>query len=67
MISLVKDRPGHDFRYALNSNFFRREFNWKPTNDFNSGINKTIEWYKKNHSWVNEIKKKYKDNRLGNT
>ena len=67
MISLVKDRPGHDFRYALNSDLFRKEFNWKSINDFNSGINKTIEWYKTNHSWVNEIKKKYKDYRLGNT
>ena len=64
-IILVKDRPGHDLRYALDSSSFKKTFNWKPKNNFKQGINKTIFWYKKNHKWIHDITKKYNDFRLG--
>ncbi len=61
----VKDRPGHDLRYALNSTSFRKRYKWRNKHSFNKGIKKTISWYKNNKSWLSEIKKKYKDKRLG--
>ena len=64
-IKYVKDRPGHDLRYALNSNKFKKTFRWKPKVDLTTGINKTIIWYKKNKKWIKEINKNYKDKRLG--
>ena len=62
----VKDRPGHDLRYALNSKLFFKTYKWKPQNTFEKGIEKTINWYKKNKLWLNYCEKKYKGNRLGN-
>jgi dTDP-glucose 4,6-dehydratase len=62
----VKDRPGHDFRYALNSELFFKTYQWKPQNTFDKGIEKTISWYKKNELWLNYCEKKYKGKRLGN-
>ena len=62
----VKDRPGHDLRYALNSKSFFKEYKWKPQNTFKQGIEKTINWYKNNQLWLNYCEKKYKGNRLGN-
>jgi dTDP-glucose 4,6-dehydratase len=62
----VKDRPGHDFRYALNSKLFFKTYKWKPQNTFDKGIEKTINWYKNNQLWLNYCEKKYKGNRLGN-
>ena len=64
-IEFVKDRPGHDLRYALNSTKFKKAFNWKPKVNLTDGINKTIIWYKKNKNWLKEINKNYKDKRLG--
>ena len=64
-IKYVRDRPGHDFRYALNSNKFKKTFKWKPKVRLYDGIIKTIIWYKKNKEWIIEINKKYKDKRLG--
>jgi dTDP-glucose 4,6-dehydratase len=61
----VKDRPGHDLRYALNSKSFFKKYKWKPKNTFKQGIEKTINWYKNNQLWLNYCKKKYKGNRLG--
>ena len=61
----IKDRPGHDLRYALDSTIFRKKFKWTNKYNFNTGIKKTISWYKNNKDWLNEIKKKYKDKRLG--
>jgi len=62
----VKDRPGHDFRYALNSELFFKTYKWKAQNTFDNGIEKTINWYKNNQLWLNYCEKKYKGNRLGN-
>jgi dTDP-glucose 4,6-dehydratase len=46
LISFVKDRPGHDWRYAINSAKARNELDWKPKRDFESGLRDTIEWYR---------------------
>ena len=62
----VKDRPGHDLRYALNSEMFFKTYHWKTQNTFEKGIEKTINWYKNNQLWLNYCEKKYKGNRLGN-
>jgi len=65
-ITFVKDRPGHDFRYAMDITKINQEFNWKPKESFSSGIRKTIEWYLKNEKWWKDIQnKKYKQERLG--
>ncbi len=64
-ILFVKDRPGHDFRYALNSRKFKNKFKWKNKTKFTKGIVKTIKWYNKNYDWLQTIRKKYKDIRLG--
>ena len=65
-ITFVKDRPGHDFRYAMDITKINQEFNWKPKESFSSGIRKTIEWYLENEKWWRDIQnKKYKQERLG--
>ncbi|MFP6873250.1 MAG: dTDP-glucose 4,6-dehydratase [Verrucomicrobiales bacterium] len=46
LISFVKDRPGHDWRYAINSAKARNELDWEPKHDFGSGLRETIEWYR---------------------
>ena len=45
LIEHVEDRPGHDFRYSMNSSKISRELNWKPKISFKEGIKKTVEWY----------------------
>ncbi len=48
MIEFVKDRPGHDWRYAIDASKIKKELGWEPQVNFEQGINKTIEWYKNN-------------------
>ena len=55
----VKDRPGHDFRYAINSSKLRKQFNWKPKIILNEGISSTIDWYLKNLEYFKTIKKEH--------
>jgi dTDP-glucose 4,6-dehydratase len=64
-ISFIKDRPGHDVRYALNSNKIKKELNWRPKTSFNEGIKITFEWYKNNSSYYKSISKKDIIKRLG--
>ncbi len=52
LISLVKDRPGHDRRYAMDSSRIRRELGWKPSETVQSGIRRTLLWYLENQDWV---------------
>lgn len=52
MIEFVKDRPGHDIRYRLNSQKLYREFDWKPKTNFEQGIESTVRWFLKNKSWA---------------
>ena len=66
LITFVKDRPGHDFRYAIDSTKINKELGWKPSETFFSGIRKTIKWYIENENWWREIQKeKYNQERLG--
>tara|TARA_Y100000996_G_scaffold391342_1_gene353260 strand:- start:2214 stop:3260 length:1047 start_codon:yes stop_codon:yes gene_type:complete len=66
LITYVKDRPGHDFRYAIDSSKIRNELKWKPIQSFESGLKKTIEWYLANENWLREIQKNhYNQERLG--
>jgi dTDP-glucose 4,6-dehydratase len=55
LITHVKDRPGHDRRYAINAEKIARELCWKPTETFASGIEKTVDWYLKNQGWVARV------------
>lgn len=55
LIQFVKDRPGHDKRYAINSEKLHRQLGWKPEENFKSGIQKTIKWYLENQTWVENI------------
>ena len=64
-IKFVKDRPGHDIRYALNSNKIKRELKWKPKISFNKGIKLTFEWYKNNKKYYKSLKRKDIIRRLG--
>ena len=54
-ISYVKDRPGHDRRYAIDATKLERNLNWKPKETFETGIRKTIQWYLDNQAWVNHV------------
>ena len=51
-IEYVKDRPGHDRRYAINSTKLRTECGWEPLTSFDEGLAKTVEWYKANTDWI---------------
>jgi dTDP-glucose 4,6-dehydratase len=50
-ISFVKDRPGHDRRYAIDSSFAQEELKWKPRKDFKHGLEATVHWYIENEPW----------------
>jgi dTDP-glucose 4,6-dehydratase len=54
-IAFVKDRPGHDRRYAIDARKLERELGWKPEETFETGIRKTIEWYLANEDWVKNV------------
>jgi dTDP-glucose 4,6-dehydratase len=56
LIQFVADRPGHDYRYAINSNRMARELGWRPTETFESGLKKTVRWYLDNSQWVDRVK-----------
>ena len=51
LITFVKDRPGHDYRYAIDSSKIKQQLNWEPKENFNSGIRKTIKRYINNENW----------------
>ena len=55
LISFVKDRPGHDLRYAIDASKIENELRWKPKYNFDTGIKMTIDWYMNNQSWWNDI------------
>lgn len=66
LITYVKDRPGHDRRYAINCDRIQAECGWEPSETFDSGIRKTVEWYLTNQAWCEDItSKKYARQRLG--
>jgi dTDP-glucose 4,6-dehydratase len=55
LISFVKDRPGHDRRYAIDASKITRELGWKPAESFESGLRKTVAWYLDNPDWVAHV------------
>ena len=66
LIIFVKDRPGHDVRYAINANKIIKDLDWSPQEDFDSGVRKTIMWYLENKIWCENIQNgNYKFERLG--
>ena len=66
LIKFVKDRPGHDVRYAIDASKIYRELNWKPQETFETGMRKTIEWYLGNSEWLMNVRDgSYKYDRLG--
>ncbi len=66
LISFVKDRPGHDRRYAIDASKLKRELAWKQTESFESGIEKTVDWYLANEAWCQRVLDgSYRMERLG--
>ncbi|MCB1577414.1 MAG: GDP-mannose 4,6-dehydratase, partial [Xanthomonadales bacterium] len=66
LISYVKDRPGHDRRYAIDASKIRRELGWRPTETFESGLARTVDWYLARQDWVGRVLDgSYRMERLG--
>jgi len=66
LITFVKDRPGHDVRYAINAKKIKKDLGWEPIENFESGILKTVKWYLNNPDWYENIQNgSYKLERLG--
>lgn len=55
LITFVKDRAGHDLRYAIDTSKIRREFGWKPSVNFNEGLELTVDWYLSNAEWLEHV------------
>ncbi len=65
-IAFVADRPGHDFRYAIDASRIRKELGWQPQETFESGLKKTVQWYLDNENWWRSIQQRsYAGQRLG--
>ena len=66
LIEYVKDRPGHDLRYAIDAKKIKRELGWEPKENFETGLDKTIDWYLNNTDWWQPIREQnYAGQRLG--
>lgn len=66
LISYVTDRPGHDLRYAIDSSKIQRELGWKPMEQFETGLRKTVKWYLDNRDWWEAVRSgSYRGERLG--
>jgi dTDP-glucose 4,6-dehydratase len=55
LVHFVTDRPGHDFRYAIDSSKIQSELKWKPKHDLEESLRKTVQWYLSNRNWWQEI------------
>ncbi len=55
LITFVKDRPGHDLRYAIDANKINRELGWEPSVTFEQGLSKTIDWFMENQQWLKDV------------
>ncbi|MEZ5002302.1 MAG: dTDP-glucose 4,6-dehydratase [Chitinophagales bacterium] len=70
LIEYIKDRPGHDRRYAIDASKIERELGWKPSLKFEEGLEKTIDWYLENEKWLSDITsgdyRNYYNNQYGN-
>ena len=65
LITFVADRPGHDFRYAIDATKIQTELGWKPTVTLEQGLRETVQWYLKNEAWWRPIQERYQQERLG--
>ena len=66
LIQYVRDRPGHDRRYAIDATKIQSELGWRPQQDFASGLERTVRWYLENTEWVERVQSgKYRRERLG--
>ena len=66
LITFVKDRPGHDVRYAIDASKIERELGWRPQETFDSGLRKTVKWYLDNEAWWKAVLDgSYQGERLG--
>jgi dTDP-glucose 4,6-dehydratase len=66
LITYVRDRPGHDRRYAINPARIENELGWSPNENFATGLRKTVQWYLDNQSWIQAIEDgSYRGERLG--
>ena len=54
-VTFVKDRPGHDRRYAIDAGKLERELGWRPAETFETGLRKTVQWYLSNQAWVQDV------------
>ena len=55
LITYIKDRPGHDKRYAIDASKIKNELGWMPSLQFEEGLSKTIDWYLENKSWIDNV------------
>ena len=55
LITFVKDRAGHDLRYAIDSSKLQKELRWKPSLQFEEGLEKTVDWYLSNQEWLKNV------------
>jgi dTDP-glucose 4,6-dehydratase len=65
LVTFVADRPGHDYRYAIDASRARSELGWQPEQTFDSGIERTVRWYLENRSWWKPLRGVYAGERLG--
>ncbi|HEV8245461.1 MAG TPA: GDP-mannose 4,6-dehydratase, partial [Polyangiaceae bacterium] len=56
LVTFVKDRPGHDQRYAVDCSKLRRELHWKPRHSLETGLRQTVRWYRQNSGWVERVR-----------
>jgi dTDP-glucose 4,6-dehydratase len=56
LVTYVKDRPGHDRRYAIDASKIERELGWRPDERFESGLRKTVRWYLDHPAWVESVR-----------
>jgi dTDP-glucose 4,6-dehydratase len=68
LIDYITDRPGHDYRYAIDASKIRRELGWSPREDFDTALRTTVQWYLDNRGWIERVMSgAYRGERLGHT
>ncbi len=65
LVTFVPDRPGHDFRYAMDTSKVARDLGWRPSRSFDEGLRETVAWYLENAAWWTPLVKRYAGERLG--